>query len=430
MERHYRLLFACFCLYFFFTLTSRAGMEAFAWLTVAVAILYFLRISDFEKFRKIAGIYPWKILSILLAIVIAGLVFNSASDTNFGPPLFAQRYMILLFAWAMILSTDRFNESHFKYFLIVIGLISLYAIFQSITGLDLLRPGSNRAVHQLSLPNSKVQLWRSAGLYDSPTHYAYAAGMQASLALAYAIVSRKKKIAFNLFGLSLLVYTLAMTSVITTYTRGAWAGLAVSGVAMATLVQPKIGLKLAAVGAIIVTLITSFSPSLRERLFSVFDLEFSSNSDRLFLWKINWEMFKDYPILGIGYGQNQFRAQEYATKFGQPDAFLSHAHNNYLEMLTGTGATGLAAYLALIIFMLSLTIKLFRKIPENNIFWRTIALGAFGAQLHLHVGGLTEANFKSIITNHHLVIAWAFVIAGTCLFNDQNRTETNRGYNV
>ena len=426
LDLHRWLMQICFSLYIIATWFSRAGMEIAGLLTLLLAALYFWRMPNRQLLRDIAAIYPWKILGSLFLVIVLGLVINSTEQTRFLPPLLSQGYMILLFTWALIITTVKFSEKHFAFFLFIVGLIALYAIFQSFTGIDLLRPGSNRAVHELTLPNARVALWRSAGLFDSPTHYAYVTGMHAAFALAFALVARKRKISGDLFTMSAVVYVALLAGVITTYTRGAWLGIAVSGVAMAFLVKPKLGYRLVAAGTLALVFLVVFSTVLRARLASVFDFAYSSNSDRLLLWKINLQMFKDHPIFGIGFSQNQIRGKEYASAMGHPNAFLSHAHNNYIEMLSTTGIVGFVLYLLLIGYMLRLTFKLYQSVRDTNTWWGAIALGAFGAQIHFHIGGLTDATFVSAPTNHSLILIWGFVIAGTFINSRNSHSKQRR----
>lgn len=399
-------------------------MELVGLLTLIIAAVYFWRMPDRRLLREIADLYPWKILGLMFLVIIVGLVVNSTIQTRFFPPILAQAYMILLFALAVIITNFKFSEKQFLFFLIVVGSIALYAVFQSFTGVDLLRPGTNRAVHELSLPNSKVALWRSAGLFDSPTHYAYVTGMHAAFALAFALIAKKNRISKNLVTVASVVYVALLAGVITTYTRGAWLGIAVSSVSMAFLVRPKLGFRLIAAGAATLAVLVAFSGVLRERLASVFDFAYSSNSDRLLLWKINLDMFKDHPAFGIGFSQNQLRGQEYASALGSPNAFISHAHNNYIELLSTTGMVGLLLYLLLIGYMLNLTLKLYKAARDTDTCWAAAALGALGAQIHFHIGGFTDATFVSVPTNHSLILTWGFVIAGTHIFSVRQNKRT------
>jgi O-antigen ligase len=144
-------------------------------------------------------------------------------------------------------------------------------------------------------------------------------------------------------------------------------------------------------------------------------MQYTSNSDRLFLWKMNLEMFKEYPILGIGYGENESRAGEWAARMGNPEAFTGHAHNNYLQWLAGTGALGFAAYMFFIGFFLYLTVRLWKRLPKELYWARAMTLAALGAQIHLHIGGFTECNFKAGATNHNLMLVLGLVASMSLL---------------
>jgi len=276
-------------------------------------------------------------------------------------------------------------------------------------------------INELKSQGVPAGLFRSAGLLESPIHYSYVAGIQACFLLSYLLRS-DKKLNPKLFNLALAVFSLLMISLITSYTRGAWLGIAVTILVMGYMVSPRLGLKLTAGGLALITVATLISTRFRERLFSLFDSNFASNTDRLFLWKINWEMFKDHPILGIGYLQTETRAGEYATRLGRPDAYLSHAHNIYLEMLSSTGLVGLTVYLALVTYMFWLTVKVYQAVPRDRSWWKIIVFGSLAAQIFLHIGGLTEVTFRAPPSNHHLIVIWAVILVGYLKFLMPNRT--------
>ncbi|RYZ75175.1 MAG: O-antigen ligase domain-containing protein, partial [Proteobacteria bacterium] len=183
------------------------------------------------------------------------------------------------------------------------------------------------------------------------------------------------------------------------------------------LAAPRLALVLGGTGVAIVGVLLATFETFRTRLFSLFNFQYTSNSERIFLWRANLEMFRDYPILGVGNTENEARAKEYVTRLGNPEAFTGHAHNNYIQMLSGTGAVGFTLWMTLISYMLWLTWRLWKSIPADQIWMRAIALAVLGAQFHIHIGGFTEANFKALPTNHNLMIVWGLVV---CLSVHQN----------
>lgn len=406
---HSRILWATLSLYFISTWTSMAGMEIFGWLTFALAISYVARGKTSVTFRRIGEVLPWKACLALLIWTAIGLWMNQTDKTEFVQHFGSQRWMFLLFSSSIAIAIHPPTPKGYRVFLGITSIIAVYAIFQSITGIDLLRPGEHRAVQPTGIPGSS--LWRSAGLFGSPLGYGYIAGQYVCLALATTLILAHRRLYSGVFWASLAAYVVISMSLISTFTRGVWIAMVISHLAIAFLAARRLAIGFFATTAAVAAVAFTFVEPLRWRLQTVIDPNYYSNSERVFLWLINWEMFKDYPILGIGYQENENRAREYATRLGHPDAFTGHAHNNYLQMLSGTGAVGLVLYLFIIGFMLVLTLKVWRAIPENQWWPRALVLGSLGAQLTLHIGGFTECNFKAGATSHNLMMTWAVIAA-------------------
>lgn len=403
---HRRLIAISLGFYFVATWCSMAGMEVFGWFTFLLTMSYVLRPQSEIKPREIAPYIPWKACLTLLVITILGVAIN-AKDPEVVYDIGSQRWMLLLASSSLAIALCPPGRKGYRFFLIFISLTACYAIFQSMTGIDLMRPGSHRAVQPL---DGMEAPWRSAGWFGSPLQYGYIAGMHVCLPLALVLLNYRRRQGWIFWG-SLTAVALVGASILTTFTRGAWIALACAWIAMAFIAAPKIAGAFVVGGGFLIGALTKFSESFSDRLHEIFDIHHFSNAERLFLWKANWEMFKDYPLLGLGYSENENRAGEYVARLGRPDAFTGHAHNNYLQFLSGTGITGLLTYLFIIGFMMTITYRLWKSLPADALWPRAIALAAIGAQIHLHVGGFTECNFKTGTTNHNVMIVWALVIA-------------------
>jgi O-antigen ligase len=410
-DLHRRLIAISLGLYFVATWCSMAGMEIFGWLTFLLTTIYAVRrVRGAISFRDLSPYLPWKSCLLLLVITILGVAINAVKP-EVVYDIGAQRWMILLATSSLAIALCPPGFKGYRFFLFFISVTAVYAVFQSVTGIDLIRPGSHRAVPSL---NGTTAPWRSAGWSGSPLQYGYIAGMHVCLPLAMVLLTYKQKRTW-IFWCSLAAVVLVGASIITTFTRGAWIAMACAWFVMALIAAPRVAALLTIAGITLTGAAATLSETFRLRLFSLIDPTYTSNSERWFLWKANWEMFKDYPILGLGYSENENRAGEYVTRMGKPDAFKGHAHNNYLQFLSGTGITGLITYLFIISFMLYITYRLWRSLPKDAIWPRAIALGALGAQIHLHVGGFTECNFKAGATNHNVMMVWALVIAMSAL---------------
>lgn len=391
-----------------------AGMEIFGWLTFVLAISYYFRTDrpHTPVLRDIWALIPWKACFLLLGITAAGLIIQHTEKTEFLEHLGSQRWMFLFFSSAIAITVFPPTQKTYCIFLMFISMIAVYALFQSVTGIDLLRPGSHRAVQPLGGEADRLQLklWRSAGLFGSPLGYAYIAGQHVCFALAVTLLAFRRQRGWISWA-SLTTYVLVSASLITTFTRGVWIAMTLAHLTVALLISRRLAGVLLGAGAATVVVLFTTVETFRARLLTLFDTNYASNSERLFLWRANWEMFKDHPILGIGYQENENRAREYVTRLGRPDAFTGHAHNNYLQMLSGTGITGFATWMFIISFMLWLNWKLVHSVPREDYWTRALGIGCFGAQLTLHIGGFTECNFKAGATSHNTIMVWALVVA-------------------
>lgn len=388
-----------------------AAMEFFGWLSFALALVLVLAHRPVSA-GAVMQLVPWRIAVLLLGVTALGLAINGTENVEFWPGLGSQRWVFLLLTHCLLLAWLFPTERVLGVLFILGSIIAIYAIFQSFTGIDLLRPGENRAVQPLDVSGDRPY-WRSAGLFGSPMHYVYIAGQH--LCFAFATLLLWKPLSqvgrSTLVWLAAVAFALIGLSILTTYVRGGWIAAFMSVLVIAFVHDRRMGFSalglLSAVGATAVLI----SDAVRLRFLQLFDLGFTSNSDRWVLWQINWQMFLDYPLLGIGYQENELRAKEYVLKLGLPETtFTGHAHNTYLQFLSGTGIVGLTLYLALIIWFLRLTLQTLRT-SALTVHERTVLLGALGAQIHVHVGGLTECNFKAGVTNHSVMVVWALVVA-------------------
>ncbi len=413
---HRRLIQFSLSLYIVATWSSMAGMEIFGWLTFALSMSYAFRrpIEAPAQLKDFSSALPWRAMIAIYAITAVGIIINGTMNADYNYALGHPRWMFLVVSGTFALMLAPPTLKGYRFFLFFTTLIGAYAIFQSFTGIDFLRPGSDRAVQKLDV-RQEIRLWRSAGLFGSPMGYVYIAGMHACLSLAVALVFPKERRRLRV--ISLISFCVIVASLITTYVRGAWIAMAIAFLTMAWIASRRwfywtVGAGTAAFGALFVGLI-----QFRERLLSLFNPQYASNSDRWLLWQMNIKMWLDYPIFGIGWGENETRAREYLTKMGHPKAFSGHAHNNYLEALSGTGLLGFMAFVFFIGFFIWLTWRLWKRLPRDLYWARSLTLACFGAQIYIHLGGLTECNFKAGATSHNLIIVFSLVASMSVLEN-------------
>lgn len=192
-------------------------------------------------------------------------------------------------------------------------------------------------------------------------------------------------------------------------TRGVWIGIFISLLISMFLYRKKFGLVfLSSSSGLLVLLFLTWS-RFQDRVLFVFNSD-SYDSERVWLWKANWQMFLDHPFFGIGYGTYKWKLRDYFDLLGAPaKQFESHAHNQYLHFLAGTGFFGLACFLFFVSFNLwqgwrfiSLTQN--PNLKEKYSSLRGFAFGLFAAQICFLTAALTESNFE------RAKVRWTYLI--------------------
>jgi len=267
------------------------------------------------------------------------------------------------------------------------SIVAAFAISQVIFGFDPSR--DPRSLHEIG--NSGF--YRARGLFNITTTYSYAFGMLSCLYLAYLTASprrlqwsKPKRFTFWL-GYSILILSLFLT-----FTRGLWVSLTLASLAILWFSNrasfKRVSLALVITGALSVLIF----PTFRARLATIGDLS-NQISERRDLWQVNLEMFKESPIFGQGMGRNQILVREYNLKVLGREALVSHAHNNFIQVLAGGGLLGALCYLGFSIGFVLITVRHLRN-QQASPHLKAYALAALGAQIVLHIGGLTECVFS------------------------------------
>lgn len=108
----------------------------------------------------------------------------------------------------------------------------------------------------------------------------------------------------------------------------------------------------------------------------------TSHGWRIVLWETAWELIKEYPLFGIGYGAFQPMVTGSMPSVGLP---MGHPHNAYINQLVLYGAAGFASFCWL---YGKITYDLARRIMTNNY-----AFIGFFVMVVFFLEGVTENNF-------------------------------------
>ncbi len=395
-------------LYALSLLSTMSGMEIFGWGTCIFGLLYILidhgsPDREFSIFRIGADI-P---LLGLLIVVALGLYFN-APNADFLHAFGAMRWVLMLYLFTYTLDLFPSLNRIMQIWIFAGTVIAGYGIYQHFTGHDLRMEFGIRNESAVTLaPFVGADVYQSVGLFGHHLTYGYSFGLLFCFPFAAFALSHRKPVIWQMTFLISAV-TIGL-SLVWTYGRGVWMASAAALLVMSGYVSKRFLAGLLVLGTIGVGGYYYGSPGFRERLDSVTLDSYTSNSDRRDLWKANIAMFQDHPWLGVGYMQNESLVGEYFRKLGIQNEFGGHAHNTYFNFLSTTGILGMSLYLFFVLGFLMMTHRLWLEIPRTHFWHRVIVLGTLGAQIHLHVGGLTQCNFLDAEVRHLYIFILAIL---------------------
>ncbi len=215
-------------------------------------------------------------------------------------------------------------------------------------------------------------------------HCIYAAFLAVNFAMLAAFILAYPRSRLRLLGLAVLGswgFAIAMT-----FVRGAWLSLLALAVFYAYLGRRQINLKLAIMlGMLVVVGVGTvgwlqLAPLFAERMEHLTDLSYVTNYDRIDRWMAAVSIFREHPLLGVGWGRY---ADEYFQYIYYLDTYSAEirmgAHNLYLEILAESGLMGAGAFALVILFFALEARKLRRECPD--LFLRTVLTGVLGAML-------------------------------------------------
>lgn len=378
-------------------LTSQSAIDLFSSLILIAVVIHLFRQKSFAAART----GPFEILFPLWFLILAvGYIVNAEASPLWQKGLGTFRWLIefiaLIALWRILKPTNKAWKFACGAFIVA----GVYSLFVYALGFNpLFETVADRKANL-------AYLWRSGGFYGEAMAWSHTIGPIFALCMgATAVLARSRHPLWKWFATAATIMGFA---VLFTMTRGVWVAAAIAIPAMAFLLDWKRGLLATAAVLFAAALVVGTIPNVRDRVLFTLNFQQTHDSERLVLWKTNWHIFTQSPWVGWGYGENQRRLPEAYAQLGIPEGqFTGHAHNQYIHMLSGTGALGFLCYLAFWVILIHATLRWYRQASrEQNELDRAIALGVFGALVLFLVGGLTEANF-SIAKNRMTILAIA-----------------------
>ena len=228
----------------------------------------------------------------------------------------------------------------------------------------------------------------------------------------------ERKLLGKYYWLAGLAFCICSAGLVFNATRGAWLAVAIVSAVLLIyyMFKSKRNLATSIIFIALISVVLVNNPKFMHRLDTIDDFDkYQSNTERILIWQSAWNMFKDHPVLGVGLGQY---TENYQQKYISPHAKepnLTHAHNNFMQMLAENGIVGFAGFV--IMFGYIILKNLIAWFKRRNVY----ALMIVSATVCLLLQGFTEYN----VGNSAVIKMYWLVLGLLVVLSEFYRKETN-----
>lgn len=473
MKKWLKTFYILFCLS---SISSMSGLDFFQTLITIVLLIDFIKNNGFEfikikitqifnnmkniffktpdckkdiiqniESKKFGYLLSFKSLNgigylyfVLWVVILLGWFLNAQPGFNWLEGIRKMKWIYNWYLMTVLFSLFPLRPSNIKWVSYVLFILGGYCLLVFIFGYDLFRGPEWSKLHMHPTSSVDGASVRANGFFTQPMTFAqtmlpllmWISGLFLIVLKHFNTDNRKNNEYKKIFFWLTVAVLFAGLSVLLSFTRGVWLASAFGVVVMLFIISRKWLLIAALSGGLFLGVLYNFSSQFEERLSSAVNMNHSQHDERKLVWKTNIEMFKDYPILGIGWRDNTRRLDEYYDRLGiSQETIKSHAHNQFIQFLSTTGISGLIVYLAIwgILFIQAfnnwkdLNFLLTQNKNRIDLIWMLgLTIGAIGCYVAFQVASMSETNFDDAKANYML----SFVIGSMVWVRAQLQTES------
>jgi O-antigen ligase len=393
-------LFFIFCGFCLSVFVSQSLMDVFSTLLIGASVWAAIKLK--QNLFSYLSRSEWIFIAIWILWLGVGLLFNGISVSETFVKLVEFKWLFTLTAAVFVFVRLQKTNSLGVWFKVFAGFFlfaSSFAVLVYFLGFNPAHPG--RVMD--TFPDGTL---RTGGFLAQPIVFGH---LQTIFVLFFIGALLWLWNTFKAKWFWIVVVAMSLAALLLSFTRGAWIGL-IAGLAILFWMKSKKLFVISSVlGALLIGSAYAFWGAFQSRIDYAFK---GGDSERVYIWKANVEMFKEHPALGVGYGQNKNLMLEYYPKVNAPPGLLvSHAHNQYLEFLSGSGAIGLVFYLVFLFYPMLVAFKLLKNFIATDQFHSALLIGCIAALVSFIFGGLTEANFEHSKMKYAMIIIWGLILA-------------------
>ena len=275
------------------------------------------------------------------------------------------------------------------------GVLAVHGVYQYIIGVEM--PASWISSNEVGIRT------RVYSIFTSPNIFGSLLVLALPMCVALVLLMKKgfQKILFSILGLCMCA------SLVFTYSRGAWIGVAVAIAVYVLMKDKRLIFPVVVVGLLMLLLVPSISNRILYMLSSEY-MESSMKAGRLIRWLTGIQIFKEHPWIGLGLGSfgGAVAANHGLTAIVQGkivDTF--YMDNYYIKILVEAGLVGIVAFVYLMWQVFSISVKTLHIVEEKRQEKELgigILAGLVGVMIHCFVENIFEVPMMG-------VLFWIFV---------------------